>query len=138
MKIIKKGIKVLVISLAVVGIFTLTGCGADNKDSKNSNEQAKEQTTISDYSGTYKSEDSSSIIITKDNNTYKADISIYRLATFDDGTVDDIKNDILYISAKDPNNEPIKFTFDYKTKILTVKETTWSLLNVGDTFDFNN
>lgn len=130
----KKNIKVLFVVLLIVGGFILSGC--DKKT--NSNESSsKENLKEKNYSGTFKSDDSSYIEITKDNDKYKATISIYRLTTFDNCTVDEIRDDILTISGIDPNNNPIKFSFNFATKSLTVIDSTWPLLENGTRFDFD-
>ncbi len=116
--------KKLFVILLLVGIFTLTACNGSEKDPD-------------DYSGVYKSDDSSEVVINKENDAYKVNISIYRLAAFYDCFVDNVKNNVLNIRSRDPNGNTIKFTFDYKTKVLTVTETTWDLLKVGDSFIFD-
>ena len=126
----KKSIKYLSYLLVVVTILGLTGCGSND----NKSDSSTKDVSTANYIGTYKSDDSSTIEINKDN---KVNISIYRLTTFDNCDVNNIKNEVLNIDCKDPNNNTIKFSFDYKTKVLTVEDTTWSLLNAGDTFEFN-
>lgn len=91
---------------------------------------------ITNYSGTFENDNYDKITITKDNNNYNVVINIYRLYVFG-GNVDKIKNDILYINSTDGSGNPIKFEFNYKTKVLVVKETTWGLLNNNDKFEFN-
>ena len=134
----KKIIASMIIVLILIGgLFVLTGCG-NNKEINNSEKNNnKVETSEKDYSGTYKSDDSSEIVIEKENNTYKVNISIYRLASFSDGIVDEVKNGIIYISATDPNGEKIKFTFNHNTKVLTITETTWNYLSVNDIFIFD-
>ena len=107
-----------------------------NKEKINTKIDETKVTSIN-YSGTYKSDDSSELIIDKNGDNYTATISIYRLATFEDGKVTDIKDNILTISSTDPSGNPITFTFDYNSKTLKVDKTTWELLNVGDTFQLN-
>ena len=126
--------KILLSLLVLVGLVVMTGCGSNEEINNSEKTNNSVEINEKDYSGTYKSDDSSEIVIEKENNIYKVSISIYRLASFSDCIVDDVKNDILYISAKDPNGESIKFTFNYNTKVLTVTETTWIYLNVGDIF----
>lgn len=130
----KKSIKFLVYLLLVTSIL-LTGCG--NDDNKNNSSTKEENKSEINYTGTYKSDDNSFIEITKEDNNYKATISIYKLTTLDDCKVFSIQNDILNMNCTDASGNPIKFDFDYKTKILTVKESTWDLLNNKDTFEFN-
>lgn len=117
----KRIVKKMRVLLIIVSIFFLVGCKVTDKD----------------YSGTYKNDESSQLIITKNDNTYKANISIYRLTTLDDCKVDIIEADVLNISCKDDNVGTINFKFDYQTKVLTVVDSTWSLLNNGDSFTFN-
>ena len=121
--------------LLMVGGLVLTGCSKTNDNSKKTDQVEKPQAI--NYSGTFKSDDDSSIEIIKVGDNYKANISIFRLTTFDDCTVDEIKNDILTISGLDPDNKPIKFTFNWNTKTLKVVDTTWSLLENGTEFTFN-
>ena len=118
-------------------IVCITGCKKNNNISNTLQDNTKEKIKDIDYSGTYKNEDSSFITIVKDKSNYKATISIYRLSTFEFCIVNDINDDDIYISCKDPNDNIIKFEFNYKTKILTIKETTWALLKIGDSFEFN-
>ena len=108
--------------LMIIGIIILTGCS---------------KKVDKDYSGTYKSDDSSEMIITKNHDTYKASISLYRLTTIENCNIDNYENDILNISCQDENSSLIKFKFDYNTKVLTVTESTWSLLSNGDSFELN-
>ena len=116
--------KILLFTMIFLIVITITGC--NNKYNKENDSNIKEH--VMDYAGTFKSEDGSSIIITKDGNKYNANISIYRLTTFENCTVDSIKDGILIISGKDPNENPIKFSFNWTTKALTVVESTWDLL----------
>ena len=120
----KKYLNYLFILFAIVGVFALTGCGG--KDKKDIN-----------FEGTYTSDDSSELKITKENDKYKADISLFRLAQIVGCTSKDIKDAVLTISCSEDGEAPIKFTFDYDTKKLTVIESAWEIINVGDTFEFN-
>ena len=129
----KKYIKLLFVMLIVVSGLLLTGC--NKKDNKENESTVKEQ--VIDYSGTYNSEDTSSIIITKDGDKYKVNISLYRLSMFDNCTVDEIKDNTLTISGKDPSDNSIKFSFNYTTKVLTVIESTWDLLPESTRIDFD-
>ena len=129
----------IIIILGVLCVLFATGkISANNNQNTetkaNSNNQNAKET---DYTGTFKNDDSSSIVITKEGTDYHVEISIYKLATFDDGVVDRMKDDILYISATDPSGNKIEFTFDYKANVLTVAKSTWELLKNGETFEFN-
>ena len=121
----------LMILLLLVGVFVLTGCVDEEVNTNSTNNSI--ETNIKDYSGVYKAEDSSKMVIENKN----VDISIYRLASFSDCVIDEVKDDVLYISGKDPNNETIRFTFDYNTKTLNVVETTWNLISTEDSFVFD-
>ena len=125
--------KILIFTMIFFIVITITGC--NKKDNKEYDSNIKEQ--VVDYSGTFKSEDGSSIIITKDGDKYDANISLYRLTTFENCTVDNIKDGILTISGTDPNGNPIKFSFNWTTKTLTVVESTWDLLSENTKVDFN-
>ena len=120
----KKYLNLFIVFVAVVGVFVLTGCG--NKDKEKIN-----------FEGTYVSDDSSEIDITKDEDTYKIIISLYRLAKLENCTVDSVQDEVLTASCIDVGITPIKFTFNYNTKVLTVTDSSWDLLNTGDTFEFN-
>lgn len=128
-----KNTKYFGLLLVVIFVFFLAGCKSENKENNESNNSGN---TV-DYSGTYNSEDSSQLTITKNNNNYKANVSLFRLTSIENCDVDTIENDVLNISCVDDNTGTIKFKFDYNKKILTVTETTWSLVNVGDSYDFS-
>lgn len=116
--------KKIFVVLLLVCIVTLTACGGSD-------------TKESDYTGVYKNDDSSEVVIRKEDADYRVNITIYRLAAFYDCFVEDIKDNVLYLRTTDPNGKQINFTFDYKTKTLTVTKTSWELLNENDKFVFD-
>lgn len=128
---------VIIIALGVLCTLLVTGKIDIKKTNNGGKTEEKDTKKVTDYSGTYKNDDSSEIVIIKDGDSYNVNIGIYRLASFENGKVTDIKDDILTISSTDPSGNPITFTFNYKTKVLTVKESTWDLLKVDETFEFN-
>lgn len=91
---------------------------------------------LSTYYLKYQNIDSSYIEIKHTQSENKVFISIYRLTTFT-GTIIKKKNNIIYITALDPNNHNIYFKFNLDTKVLTVTKSSWLYLNKGDTFSFN-
>lgn len=123
----KKYVKLLAVLLLIGGLFTITGCGKKE-------EKKKEPVN---YSGNYTSDDESTITITKENDKYTANISLFRLTTFDNCEVKDIKDDVLTIYCADGDVNPVTFTFNNKTKKLIVKESSWDILKKDDTFEFN-
>lgn len=125
--------KKLFVALLLVSMFTLTACGSKDSEKTNSDTDAE----VKDYSGVYKNDDSSEVVIEKDKDTYKVDITLYRLAQFTDCIVDEVKGNVLYITAKDPNENTIKFTFNYNTKVLNVTDSSWNLLTTEDSFIFD-
>ena len=129
----KNIIKYFGILLIFTGIFVLTGCDNERKDTTTT------QTGVTEinYSGTYNSANYDQMTITKNNGNYKASISLYRLTTLEECNVDSIENDVLNISCTDDSAKDMKFKFDYKTGVLTVTESNWSLINVDDTFEFS-
>lgn len=108
-----------------------------NENKTSDTEKTNEIKESINCAGTYKDGDFNTVTITKSNDTYNVTIGLTKLAEFE-GSVTDIKNDILYISSTDPSGAPIKFTFDHKTKKLVVQETTWNNLNVNDSYELNN
>lgn len=135
-------IGILVLIIIALGVLCILFASGTIKINNNQNTDAKQNDNSgnayeNDYSGTFKTDDLSTIVISKNGSKYSAEISIYKLATFDDGVVSNIKDDILYITATDPNGKKIEFTFNYKTKVLTVTKTTWDLLKKDDKFEFN-
>lgn len=130
--------KKIFVALLLVSMFTLTACGSkENKETENTNNETETEPKEKDYSGVFKSDDSSELTIAKDKDSYKVNITIYRLGQFPDCTVDEIKNDVLYISSIDPSEKPIKFTFNYNTKVLNVTDSSWNLLTTDDSFIFD-
>ena len=125
--------KKIFVALLLVSMFTLTACGSKNSEKTNSDTDVE----VKDYSGVFKSDDSSEVVIEKDKDTYKVDITLYRLAQFTDCTVDEVKGNVLYLTAKDPNENTIKFTFNYNTKVLNVTDSSWNLLTTEDSFIFD-
>ena len=111
------------ILVAVIGVFALTACGNKN-DEKDK------------YVGTYKAEDSSEITITKENDVYNVEISLFRLTTLRDCSVENIKDDVLSLSCTAGNETTMKLDFDYNKKLLTVVESQWDLLSNEDSFEF--
>lgn len=91
---------------------------------------------LSTYYLKYQNIDNSYIEIKHTQSENKVFISIYRLTTFT-GTIIKKKNNIIYITALDPNNHNIYFKFNLDTKVLTVTKSSWLYLNKGDTFSFN-
>ncbi len=120
----KKYINYFIVFVVFVGLFAITGCGSKDKEEVS-------------FEGTYKSDDSGELVITKENDSYKANITLFRLANFDNCTSENVKENVLTINCNDYNESIVKFTFDYSTKKLAVIESSWDLLNTGDTFDFN-
>ncbi|MBP5204577.1 hypothetical protein J6Z48_02980 [bacterium] len=85
---------------------------------------------------TYSMKDGSTLTINKGSNKTDVEISITRLALIR-GEVKKESGDIYYITGKDASENPISFTFDKSTKVLTVSDSTWDFLPEGKTFLFN-
>ncbi len=116
----------------MISVFTLTACGGKENTNESGKNNNSVETNVKDYSGVYKSDDSSELEITKENDNYKVNITIFRLAAFNDCNVYEIKDNVLYIDGID-----YKFSFDYNTKILTVLEASGNWLTAGDSFVFD-
>ena len=84
----------------------------------------------------YSAKDGSTVTFSKGSNKTEVEISITRLALIR-GEVKKESGDIYYITGKDASENPISFTFDKSTKVLTVSDSTWDFLPEGKTFLFN-
>ena len=126
--------KILLITIIFLIVITITGCRGIVK---NKNTEVNVQEQSNNYVGTYNSEDGSYIKITKNGDKYIANISLYRLASFDNCTVDIVAKDLLAINGNDPNGNPVKFLFNLGTKRLIVTKSTWDLLPVSTKMNFD-
>lgn len=118
--------------LLLISVFTLTACGGKENTNESGKNNNSVETNVKDYSGVYKSDDSSELEITKENDNYKVNITIFRTGAFIDCDVYEIKDNVLYIDGID-----YKFSFDYNTKILTALEASGNWLTAGDSFVFD-
>ena len=129
----------VLISLAFAGYYAYDklsnrGKVINNVEVKHTNDDKKTEEKVLDYSGKFE-KDGSELIITKNGDSYNAEIGIFRLGSFS-GTVSNIKDNKLIIKSSTSGNE-IEFEFDYNTKILSVIKSSWNLLSEGRTIDFN-
>lgn len=108
----------------------------DSSEVEISTEETKE-TQPAKMVGTYKSNDGSTVIITENGGTYKANISIYKLMNVTlSGT---ISGDTITLSGPDPNGGKFGATItgsDSGIK-LTFTSSTWQYINEGVTFNFS-
>lgn len=135
--------------------FKKTDSTASSGDSQNISDSGNSQSTSdsgnsvvptdveANYIGEYMDSDSNdpSLVIQKrSDGKYDVKLSIFRLASFDDGIGELITDgaDSILFTATDPNESPIQFRVvsDGKTAKVAVVDSTWGLLENGTIFEY--
>ena len=116
----------------LVVILALCGCGAGRTETASD--------TPTDYAGVFLDDEGTycDLTITPDSTQgYHISISIFRLATFDDGRGRPTAEGLPF-TATDPAGQPIKgiVTLHADTAIVTFTDSRWDLLETGTQFRY--
>lgn len=142
--------KMLVVSLGVMMLCLMSGCGATKEE--NTREQATteavttteqattEENTEDAYAGMYLDYDNNEPNLTikaKGDGTYEVTIGIFRLAVFDDG-VGTLSENGLEFTATDSAGNPIKgvITLEGNEAVVTFTDSTWEMIENGTSFRY--
>ena len=127
--------------LAVTFAVTMIGCNSNSvqvidkvepNEITDSSIDTKESTSSTVIAGYFEDNDFDTVEINEDGS---AEIGIYRLTTFTNGKVT-TNEDSITIDSLDGNGNPISFSFykEGKSYTLKVTDSSWSLLEPGETF----
>ncbi len=109
----------------------MAGCGEKDK--------VNDRIRIDNYVGVYMDEglDEPGLTISKNNETYDIEISIYRLAIFDDG-VGELTSKGLHFTATDPAENLIEglITIKDDVAVATFTNSTWTYIKNGESFEY--
>ena len=110
---------------------------ATNPEESSSEEETTKAAEPAKMVGTYKSGDGSTVIVSENGGTYKANISIYKLMNVT--LSGSISGDTISLSGPDPDGGKFAAEITESGSGITLKFTssTWDYVRTGETFNFS-